>query len=109
MILDFRWRPKPFVHHPITIDGEMVEVVLNIRYLGVNIRYDLTWTVNITPTAKKRLQRLPSLRSLKRAGLPQQLLVSFYRSVRSHILHHRMVLWLHHGEPDSSPENHQDC
>ena len=57
MILDFRRRQKPSVHHPITINGETVEVVQNIKYLGVNISHDLTWTINTMVTAKKGFQR----------------------------------------------------
>lgn len=93
MILDFRRRPKTFVHQPITINGETVEAVQNIRYLGVNISHDLTWTVNITATAKKGLQRLHFLRCLKRARLPQQLLVSFYRSAIESVLTYCITVW----------------
>ena len=93
MILDFRRKTKPFVHHPITIDGETVEVVQNIRYLGVNISHDLTWTVNTTATAKKGLQRLYFLRCLKRACLPQKLLVSFYRSAIESVLKYCITAW----------------
>ena len=93
MILDFRRKTKPLVHHPITINGETVEVVQNISYLGGNISHDLTWTVNTTATAKKGLKRLYFLRCLKRACLPQKLLVSFYRSAIESVLKYCITAW----------------
>ena len=104
MILDFRRKTKPFVHHPITIDGETVEVVQNIRYLGVNMSHDLTWTVNITATAKKGFPDVleEGTSSTKASG---ELLQVSHR-VSSHILHHRMVPWLHHRQQESSPAHH---
>ena len=88
MILDFRRRLKPFVHHPITIDGETVE---GVKYLWVS--NDLTWTVNITATTKIGLQRLHFLRCLKIARLPKQLLVSFYRSAIESVLTYCITVW----------------
>ena len=54
--------------------GELVEGVDNVRFLGIQITCDLTWSL-------KAQQRLFFLRKLKRAGLFSQLLVNFYRAV----------------------------
>ncbi|KAM6974282.1 uncharacterized protein LKV04_015920 [Tautogolabrus adspersus] len=92
MILDFR-RLNPNAHCPINIDGERVEVVQSFKYLGVHISQDATWSVNTTAMAKKGLQRLHFLRCLKKARLPQQLLVNFYRSAIESVITYCITAW----------------
>lgn len=75
------WSWTSGVRSPSTSMAKAVEIVQSFKYLGVNISHDLTRTVNPTATVRKGHQRLYFLRCLKTAQLPNQLLVSFYRSV----------------------------
>ncbi len=92
MILDFR-RLKPSLHCPININGEKVEIVQSFKYLGVHISHNATWTANTSLMVKKGLQRLHFLRLLKKARLPQQLLVNFYRSVIESVITYCIAVW----------------
>ncbi|KAI3370481.1 hypothetical protein L3Q82_025244, partial [Scortum barcoo] len=67
-------------HAPLLIHGEAVERVNNIKFLGIHITSDLTWSMNTAHLVKKAQQRLFFLRKLKRAGLSPQLLTNFYRA-----------------------------
>lgn len=62
---------------PISINGDLVERVHSLKYLGIHIFDDLTWTVNTTTTAKKATQRLYFLRILKKNKLHKDLLLAF--------------------------------
>ncbi|XP_062849614.1 uncharacterized protein LOC134311895 [Trichomycterus rosablanca] len=53
----------------------------------------LTWTVNTSHLIKKAQQRLFFLRKLKKAKLPQKLLVNFYRSTIESILTSNFTVW----------------
>ncbi|KAI3354567.1 hypothetical protein L3Q82_019070, partial [Scortum barcoo] len=53
--------------------GEAVERVNNIKFLGIHITSDLTWSMNTAHLVKKAQQRLFFLRKL-------QLLTNFYRA-----------------------------
>ncbi|KAI3352060.1 hypothetical protein L3Q82_020875, partial [Scortum barcoo] len=57
-------------------DRETVERVNNIKFLGIHITSDLTWSMNTAHLVKKAQQRLFFLRKLKRAGLSPQLLTN---------------------------------
>ncbi|KAI3376769.1 hypothetical protein L3Q82_000371 [Scortum barcoo] len=52
----------------------------NIKFLGIHITSDLTWSMNTAHLVKKAQQRLFFLRKLKCAGLSPQLLTNFYRA-----------------------------
>ncbi|XP_059807146.1 uncharacterized protein LOC132381625 isoform X4 [Hypanus sabinus] len=64
---------------PVFINGDTVERVSSFRFLGIHISEDLTWSTNTTTIVKKAQQRLFFLRTLKTAGLPEQMLVTFNR------------------------------
>lgn len=50
-VVDFR---RGHTKHPLlTIEGAAVERVSSIKFLGVHISDDLSWTNNITDLAKK--------------------------------------------------------
>ena len=59
-------------HPPLTIQGAAVERVSSIKFLGVHISEDLSWTTN---SAK-----------LKRAKAPSPILNLFYRGTIESIL-----------------------
>ena len=52
-------------HSPLLIHWEAVECVDNIRFLGIHISCDLTWSLNTSSLVKKVQQRLFFLRKLK--------------------------------------------
>jgi len=78
---------------PLHIHGEEVENVNNIKFLGLYITNDRTWTVNTHYLVKKAQQRLFFMRKLKKAKVPSQLLVNFYRSIIESILCHCITVW----------------
>lgn len=83
MIADFR---KIRSSHTLSIQGSTVETVNSIKFLGVHISDDLTWTTNTTSITKKAQQRLHSLRRLKQANLPPPILTMFYRGTTESVL-----------------------
>ncbi|KAI3368038.1 hypothetical protein L3Q82_026864 [Scortum barcoo] len=77
----------------LLIHGEAVERVNNIKFLGIHITSDLTWSMNTAHLVKKAQQRLFFLRKLKRAGLSPQLLTNFYRATTESILCLSAAVW----------------
>ncbi len=66
--------------------------MLTTKFLGLYITNDLTLTVD-THCLVKAQQRLFLLRKLKKANVPSQLLVNFYRSIIESILCHCITVW----------------
>ncbi|KAI3368718.1 hypothetical protein L3Q82_025413 [Scortum barcoo] len=64
VIVDYR-RSRRTEHAPLLIHGEAVERVNNIKFLGIHITSDLTWSMNTAHLAKKAQQRLFFLRKLE--------------------------------------------
>ncbi|KAI3359514.1 hypothetical protein L3Q82_013917, partial [Scortum barcoo] len=92
VIVDYR-RSRRTEHAPLLIHGEAVERVNNIKFLGIHITSDLTWSMNTAHLVKKAQQRLFFLRKLKRAGLSPQLLTNFYRATAESILCLSAAVW----------------
>ncbi|KAI3351101.1 hypothetical protein L3Q82_005670 [Scortum barcoo] len=92
VIVDYR-RSRRTEHTPLLIHGEAVERVNNIKFLGIHITSDLTWSMNTAHLVKKAQQRLFFLRKLKRAGLSPQLLTNFYRATIESILCLSAAVW----------------
>uniref|UniRef100_A0A3P9ISK5 Reverse transcriptase domain-containing protein n=1 Tax=Oryzias latipes TaxID=8090 RepID=A0A3P9ISK5_ORYLA len=91
IILDFR---KGKVNPPpLYINGVSVDRVHSIRYLGVLITEDLSWTANTTAAVGKAQQRLHFLRILRRNNLDKKLLVTFYRATIESILTYCITAW----------------
>ncbi|KAI3367298.1 hypothetical protein L3Q82_008340 [Scortum barcoo] len=65
---------------------QLSSVSTYIKFLGIHITSDLTWSMNTAHLVKKAQQRLFFLRKLKRAGLSPQLLTNFYRATIESIL-----------------------
>ncbi|KAK0130917.1 putative RNA-directed DNA polymerase from transposon BS [Merluccius polli] len=91
MVIDFRRTS----HHlmPLTIEGAVVERVESIKFLGVHLADDLSFSANTTNTVKKAHQRLHSLRCLKRAGLSTAHLTTFYRGTVESVLSYGLTSW----------------
>ncbi|PWA24710.1 hypothetical protein CCH79_00010204 [Gambusia affinis] len=84
MLVDFRRDKDPL--QPLYIQLASVEVFSSYRYLGVYISNDLTWSTNTSRMVRKIHQCLYFLRKLRRAGLGNSVLRSFYRCVVGIIL-----------------------
>ncbi|KAK1786835.1 hypothetical protein P4O66_017219, partial [Electrophorus voltai] len=74
MAVDFRRARRD--HSPLAINGSSVEIVKNIKFLGVHIVENLTWTLNTSSITKRAQQRLYFLRKLREAHLPSLILPS---------------------------------
>ncbi len=90
--MDFR-NTKKITHSPLTIKDEVVEKVHSFKFLGVTITEDFSWSDNIASIVGKAQQRLYFLRKLRRANLPQKLMVNFYRCTIESILTNCMTAW----------------
>ncbi len=89
IIVDYRGTRK-MTPHPS--HGEEVENV-NIKFLGLYITNDLTWTVDTHYLVRIASAEPSSLRKLKKAKVPSQLLVNFYKSIIESILCHCITVW----------------
>ncbi|XDV25910.1 hypothetical protein PO909_029736 [Leuciscus waleckii] len=87
------YRCKKNKHEMLEIHGEEVEQVRSFRYLGLHLAEDLTWGVNTKELGKKAQQRLFFLRTLRRTGLPQTLLINFYRCTIESVLAYSCTVW----------------
>jgi len=92
VIVDYR-RSRKTHHAPLCIQREAVEPVDTIKFLGVHIPSDLSWSLNTSHLAMKAQQRLFFLRKMKRAGLSSQLLANFYRATTESILCVSVTVW----------------
>ncbi|KAK1790075.1 hypothetical protein P4O66_002229 [Electrophorus voltai] len=71
MVVDFRRARRD--HSPLAINGFSVEIIKNIKFLGVHLAENLTWTLNTSSITKRAHQRLFFLRKLREAHLPSSL------------------------------------
>eukprot|EP00061_Rhincodon_typus_P005658 g25448.t1 len=67
LIINFR--KKRGEHAPIYINGTEVKRLKNIKFLGVMITDDLSWSSHVDVTVKKAEQHLFFLRWLKKFGM----------------------------------------
>eukprot|EP00061_Rhincodon_typus_P016961 g45443.t1 len=77
MIVDFRKTRGE--HVPIYINGTEVERVKSIKFLGVTITDNLSWTCHVNATVKKAQQHLFFLRLLRKFSMSIRSLTNFYR------------------------------
>ncbi|KAK1795532.1 hypothetical protein P4O66_001241 [Electrophorus voltai] len=91
MVVDFRRARRD--HSPLAINGSSVEIVKNIKFLGVHIAENLTWTLNTSSITKRAQQRLYFLRKLREAHLPSPILTTFYRGTVESILSSCIITW----------------
>lgn len=92
VIVDYRMSRKT-EHAPRLIQGEAVEHVQNIKFLGIHITSELTWSVNTAHWETKAQQGLFFPGKLKRAGPSCRLLTNFYRTTKDPILCLGMTVW----------------
>ena len=65
---------------PILINGDALEVVENVKLLGLNISSNLTWNIHINEIVKKASKRIYFLTQIKRAKVARTDLGLFYSS-----------------------------
>ncbi|KAK1794392.1 hypothetical protein P4O66_011272 [Electrophorus voltai] len=91
MVVDFRRARRD--HSLLAINGSSVEIVKNIKFLGVHIAENLTWTLNTSSITKRAQQRLYFLRKLREAHLLSPILTTFYRGTIESILSSCIITW----------------
>ena len=90
-VIDFRRKKTDIL--PPYIDGDSVERVVGVRFLGVHLEEDLTWAVNTLELLKEAQQRLHFLKVLRK-NISQRLLVSFYRRSIESILTYCIYIYI---------------
>ncbi|KAK1784796.1 hypothetical protein P4O66_003465 [Electrophorus voltai] len=91
MVVDFRRARQD--HSQLAIKSSSVEIVKNIKFLGVHLSENLTWTLNTSSITKQAQQRLYFLRKLREAHLPSPILTTFYRGTVESILSSCIITW----------------
>ncbi|KAK1802696.1 hypothetical protein P4O66_021195 [Electrophorus voltai] len=91
MVVDFRRTRRD--HSPLAINGPSVEIVKNIKFLGVHLAENLTWTLNTSSITKRAQQHLYFLQKLREAHLPSPILTTFYRGTVESILSSCIITW----------------
>ncbi|KAK1783958.1 hypothetical protein P4O66_004640, partial [Electrophorus voltai] len=86
MIDDFRRARQD--HSPLAINGSSMEIIKNIKFLGVHIAENLTCSIT-----KRAQQRFYFLRKLRKAHLPSPILTTFYRGTVESILSSCIISW----------------
>ena len=77
---------------PITINGTTVERVSSLKFLGVHISEDLTWTHHTDAITKTARQRLFFLHRLRRFNKDTRIL-NYYRCTTESILTGCITAW----------------
>eukprot|EP00061_Rhincodon_typus_P004930 g23754.t1 len=80
-------------HIPIYINETEVVRVKNIKFLGVTITVDPSWTSHVNATVKKAQQPLFFLRRLRKFGLSIRPLINSYRCTIESILSGCTMAW----------------
>ncbi|KAI4891147.1 hypothetical protein NFI96_023786, partial [Prochilodus magdalenae] len=91
-------------HTPLYIDGTEVERVSSVRFLGVHLTDDLSWSLHTNKVVRSARQCLFFLRRLRKFGLPHQLLQMHHRE-HPHGLHHRLLRQLYCLRPQGPEES----
>ncbi len=92
IITDF-WKPGQHNHPLLYINSEKVERVSSFKFLGLTVMEKLSWGSHIALVIGKAQQRLFYLRKLKRAKIPQKLMVNFYHCAISSLLTCNFLVW----------------
>ena len=87
-------RQTTFCHRLIYIGGQSVEIVESIRYLGVVLDSQLSFSDHVAATQKRCQQRLYVLRRLRSFNLAPKLLLNLYRSIIEPLLTYCSMIFL---------------
>ena len=91
MIVDFN-RSGQLTHPQLYIGSEVVERVNSFKFLGLTMADDLTWGTKTASAIGKAQQRLYYLRKLRRANLPQKLMMNFYHCAIESVLTYGLLV-----------------
>ena len=86
---------NPSVLDPLIVDLKEIEIVDNVKLLGVTMSSDLTWNVHIEEVLKKANERLYFLVQLKRAKVPLKELVLFYTTCIRSVIDYAIPAFYH--------------
>ena len=75
-----------------------MDLVSQAKLLGVVISSDLKWNQHVDAICKKASKRLYALRLLKRSALPEDVLITVYRTIIRPILEYACEAW-HYSLP----------
>ena len=92
MVVDFR-TTKRVPPVPLTIKGEVVELVDKYKFLGVHLNSSLDWSDNAEAIHSKGKSRLFFLRRLRSFGVCNRMLQMFYQSVMASVLFFGITCW----------------
>ncbi len=101
LIVDFRKRQQQALHSSYDQWDPCGEGEL-LKYLGVNISEDLTWTAHIQTQVKKARQRLYHLRQLRKFRVSPAILKTFYSGAIESVLTQCISVWYNNA-------TNQDC
>eukprot|EP00061_Rhincodon_typus_P001647 g15368.t1 len=90
LTIDFR---KKGEHVPIYINGTEVKRVKSIKFLGVTITNDLSWTSHVDGTVRVAQQSLVFLRRLRKFGMSIRSFTNFYRCTIESLLSGCIMAW----------------
>ena len=91
LIIDFR--KEKMKSKKIVIEETDVEQVQSIKLLGLRITKDLKWKEHINHLIKATSKKIYYLKHLKRAGVPPEDLLLFYKSVIRSSLEYACPVW----------------
>ena len=91
LIIDFRC--KPTEHKAVSVHGKEVEQVKEYKYLGTVISNSLEWKCNVELIQKKGKQRLYFVRTMKKLGVDNTLIILFYKSLIQSVLMYNIVCY----------------
>ena len=77
----------------INLGGQQLEVVEQIRLLGVTIRSDLKWSSNTTNIVQRAVNKLWVIRRLKKFGANRDELIDLYTKYCRSILEYAVPVW----------------
>ena len=86
-------RKYDFLPHIETESGDMLEVVEEVKLLGLVVRSDLSWRSNTENLCKKAYQRLWMLRNLKKFGANTAELLDVYNKQCRSVLELAVPAW----------------
>jgi len=91
MIIDFKKIQSDIP--PIIFNDEIIERVNSFKLLGVHISSSLKWQDHLDSVTSKCSKRLYFLRCLKRAGISEDDLTTYYKSVVRPVMEYACPVW----------------